>query len=129
MNNLSNMNYNVGNEIIYNTKILKSNLCDYNNAYILVRGDITIVGDNATQAAFENCAPFTKCIIKFDGTAICDADDLDLVARMYNLLEYSPNYSNPTGSLWFHSIAESMLLTLILRIMVIFNLSSIRLIY
>ena len=51
----SNRNYNVGNEVIYNTEVLKSNLCDRNNAYILVRGDITVVEDNLTQLAFKNC--------------------------------------------------------------------------
>ena len=48
----------------YNTEILKSNLCDYNDAYILVRGDITVVAAPATQVAFKNCAPITKCITK-----------------------------------------------------------------
>ena len=51
----SNRNYNVGNEVIYNTEVLKSNLCDRNNAYILVRGDITVVEDDLTQLAFKNC--------------------------------------------------------------------------
>ena len=51
----SNKNYNEGNEVIYNTEVLKSNLCDRNNACILVRGDITVVGDDLTQLAFKNC--------------------------------------------------------------------------
>ena len=51
----SNRNYNVGNEVIYNTEVLKSNLCDCNNAYILVRGDITVVEDDLTRLAFKNC--------------------------------------------------------------------------
>ena len=54
------MNYDVGNGIIYNTEVLKANLCDYNNAYILVRGDITIIVHQKTQVAFKNCVPFTK---------------------------------------------------------------------
>ena len=89
VNDNSKANYNVGNEIIYNTEVLKSNLCDYNNAYILVRGDITVKAAPATQVAFKNCAPFTKCITKIDGTTIDDAKDLDLVMPMYNLIEYS----------------------------------------
>ena len=57
----SNANCDVGNEIIYNTvEILKSNLCDYDNAYILVRRDITIVGDNGAEVAFRKCAPKIK---------------------------------------------------------------------
>ena len=55
--------------------MFKSNLCDYNDAYILVRSDITIIRHNVTQAAFKNCAPFIKCITKIDGTTI-DAQDL-----------------------------------------------------
>ena len=51
INDQSNANYNAGNEIIYNTEVLKSNLCDYNDAYILVEGNITIVGDNGAEVA------------------------------------------------------------------------------
>ena len=64
---------NVGNYIIYNTAVLKSILCDYNDFYILVRGDITIIRHQVTQVAFKNCAPFTKCITKIDETTIDDA--------------------------------------------------------
>ena len=65
-----------------------------NDASILVRGAITILGRNTvTQVVFKSCAPFTKCI-KVDGTAIDYAEDLDLVMLIYNLLEYSSNYSN-----------------------------------
>ena len=98
--------YDEGNEVIYNTEVLKSNLCDYNDAYILVRGDITVTAAT-TQVAFKNCAPFTKCITKIDGTTIDDAEDLDLVMPMYNLIEYSSNYSETTGSLWFYSKDEA----------------------
>ena len=70
VNDHSNANYGVANEIIYNTEVLKFNLRDYNDTYILVRDDITIIGHQATQAAFKNCAPFTKCITKIDGTTI-----------------------------------------------------------
>ena len=74
VNDNSNSNYGAGNEIIYNTEVLKSNICDYNDAYILVGGDITIAGPNiATQVAFENCGRFTKCITKIDETTIDDA--------------------------------------------------------
>ena len=73
---------------------------DYNDNYILVRGDISIVGHNlVTEVAFKNYAPFTKCMIKIDGTTIHDAEDLDLVMLMYNLIEYSSN-------LWFYSKDE-----------------------
>ena len=85
VNDESNANY----DIIYNTEVLKSNPCDYNNAYIIVKGDITVTAAPETQVAFKNCAPFTKYITEFDGTTIDDAEDLDLVIPMYNLIKYS----------------------------------------
>ena len=66
VNDNSKSNYGAGNEISYNTEVLKYNLCDYNDAYIsILRGDITVKAAPATQVAFKNCAPFTKCITKF----------------------------------------------------------------
>ena len=65
VNNQSNASYYVGSKIIYNTEVLKSQLCDYNNAYILVGGDIiTTAHNNATPVALKNCAPFIKYITK-----------------------------------------------------------------
>ena len=87
VNDLSNANYDAGNEIIYNTEVLKSNLCDYNNAYILVTADTTFIGHQETLASFKNCAPFTKSIKTIDGTTTYDAEDLNLVIPMYNLIE------------------------------------------
>ena len=95
------------NEITYDTEILKSNLCDYNDGYILVTGDITIIGHQESQLAFKNSTPFTKCITKIDGTTTDDAENLDLVMPIYNLIEYSTNYSETTGSLWFYSNNEA----------------------
>ena len=60
-----------------------------------------------TQVVFKNCAPFTKCITKIDGTTIDDVEDLDVVMPMHNLLEYSSDYSNTTGSLWCNSKDEA----------------------
>ena len=88
VNDLLNANYEVGNEIIYNTEVLKSKLCDYNDDYILVRGDIAIIGHQVTQVAFKVFSPFTKCITKIDGTAIDYGKDLDLFMPIYNLIEY-----------------------------------------
>ena len=87
----SKSNYDSTNKIAYNTDILKSNLCHYSNAHILIRGDITVVAAPATQLAFKNCAPFTKCITKIDETTIDDVHNLDLVVPMHNLIEYSSN--------------------------------------
>ena len=107
VNDQSNANYDVGNETIYNKDILKSNSCDYKDSYILVRVNITIIGHQITQVSFKSCAPFTKSVTKIDGTTIADVEDLDLVTSMHNLMKYSSNYSETTGSLWFYSKDEA----------------------
>ena len=103
----SNANSDIRNEITFNTEVLKANFCDNNDAYILVRGDITVTAAAATQVSFKNCIPFTTCITKIGGTMTDDAEDLDLIMSMYNLIEYSSNYSETTESLWFYSKDES----------------------
>ena len=103
----SKSNYDATNEITYNTEILKSNLCNYNNGYILVRGDTTVVAAPGIQVAFKNCAPFAKYITKIDERTIDYAEDLDLVMPMYNLIEHSSNYFETTASLWFYSKDEA----------------------
>ena len=85
--------------------MLRSDLCDFNDAYIVVEGDITLEGDNDANKrnknlAFKNNAPFINCISKINGVKIDNAEDLDVVMPMYNLLEYSKNYRKTTGSLW-----------------------------
>ena len=107
LNDNSKASYDVANEIIYNAEVLKSSHCDYNNAYILGRGNITIKGHPLTQVTFKNCATFTKCITKIDGTTTDYPEDLYLVIPMCNLIEYSSNYFETTGSLWFYSKDEA----------------------
>ena len=89
--------------------MLKSSLCDYSDAYILVKGTITVNNTAAQGAAanntnkkviFKNCAPFTNCISEINNTQIDNAKDIDIVMSMYNLIEYSDNYAKTTGSLW-----------------------------
>ena len=99
VNDLPNVNYGVGNEIIYNTEILKFSL--YNDAYTLLRSDITVTAAPRTYVSFKNCALFTKFITKIDSTKIDDVEGLNFVMPIYNLIEYSSNYSKTTGSLWF----------------------------
>ena len=86
VNDLLDENYGVGKKIICNTEVLKSNLCDYNDAHILVRGDIVVSAAFASQVSFKTCPPFTKCITKIDGTTIDDDENLDLFWPMYNLI-------------------------------------------
>ena len=69
--------------------------------YTLVTGDITASnGDANTKVAFKNCAPFTKCVTHINDEHVDNADNLDIVMPMYNLIEYSDNYSDTSGSLW-----------------------------
>ena len=103
--------YNVNSQIKFKTTMLKSSLCDYSDAYILVKGTITIAGEGADDAArhaderdkgvaFTNCAPFTNCISEINNTQVDNAKDIDIVMPMYNLIEYSDNYAKTSGSLW-----------------------------
>ena len=81
--------------------VIKSSLCDYSDAYILVTGDITVaVGDENTNAAFKNCAPFTECVTHINDEHIGTADDFDITMPMHNLIEYIDNFSDTSGSLW-----------------------------
>ena len=98
-------------DIRFKTTMLRSNLCDYADSYILVKGTITITGEGDNAAAeraderdkgvtFKNCAPFTKCISRINNTDIDNAHDIATVMPMYNLIECSDNYSKTSGSLW-----------------------------
>ena len=107
VNDQSNASFDVGTEIIYKKQVLKTNLCDYNDPYILVKCDVTVTAAHATHVSFKNCAPFTNCITKMNGTIIDDTEDLNLVMPMYNLIECSINNSEATGSLWFYSNDEA----------------------
>ena len=103
-NDQSNTDYGEGNEndttIKFQTKVIKSNLCDYSDAYILLTGDITDTRvDDDTRDAFKNCTPFTKCISQISDEQVDNADNLDIVMTMYNLIEYSDNYSYTSRSL------------------------------
>ena len=110
VNSLSNT-YNENKSIGFKTPMLRSNLCDYSDAYILVKGTITVtapgVNNNANNIRdkrnrpliLKNNAPFVPCITRNNGELIEHADDLDIVIPMYNLLEYSKNYRKTIGSL------------------------------
>ena len=99
------------NDIKFKTTMLRSNLCDCADAYILAKRTITITGagnDDAAKEAderdkgvtFKNCGPFTKCISRINNTDIDNAQDIDIVMSMYNLIKYSDNYSKTSGTLY-----------------------------
>ena len=91
--------------------MLKSSLCDYGDTYIFVKGTITITGagtDPALRQAdegdeeviFKSCSPFINCQIEINNTETDNAQDIDIVMSIYNLIEYRENYSKTSRSLW-----------------------------
>ena len=109
INDENNTNYGVNKDtgannpdtIKYDTRVLKPNLCDYAEAYILIDGTIRGTGDdNTTRLALKNCAPFTKCNLEINDEHIDTAENLDIVMPMYNLIEYSDNYQDSSATLY-----------------------------
>ena len=94
-------NYLPDNRIKFLTSSLESSLCDYSDAYVLVTGNIAVVGaNNNTKVAFKSCAPFRKCRTEINETFIDEAEHINIAMPMCNLIEYSDNYSDTSGSLW-----------------------------
>ena len=87
--------------------MLRSSLRDYNDVYIHVKGNVsannsgtaTAPNNRNNKVIFKNCAPFTNCISKVNNTQIDNAEYIDIVMPMYNLIEYSDNHSKISGSL------------------------------
>ena len=92
--------YKQGDTIKFETKTIKSSLCDYSDAFILVTGNITVTADDNTDVAFKHCAPFSSCTTKINDVFVDEANHLYIAMPMYNLIEYSDNYSDTSGSLW-----------------------------
>ena len=94
--------YSHNKQIKFKTSMLRSSLCDYSDAYIFLKGNVTVnnTADDGAAAnntnkkvIFKSCAPFTNCISKINDTQIDNAEYIDIVMLMYNLIEYSDNYS------------------------------------
>ena len=109
INDENNTNYGVNKDtgannpdiIKYDTRVLKPNLCDYAEAYILIDGTIRGTGgDDNTRLALKNSAPFTKCNLEINDEHIDTAENLDIVMSMYNLIEYSDNYQDSSATLY-----------------------------
>ena len=103
--------YNTNSDIRFKSTMAQSSLCGYSDRYILFKGTIAITGEGADAAArqadvrnkgviFKNCAPFINCKSEINNTEIDNAKDIDILMPMYNLIEYSDNYSKTSGSLW-----------------------------
>ena len=109
INDENNTNYGVNKDtgannpdtIKYDTGVLKPNLCDYTEAYILVDGTIRAEGAlDSTRLALKNCAPFTKCNLEINDEHVDTAENLDIVMPMYNFIEYSDNYQDSSATLY-----------------------------
>ena len=109
INDENNTNYGVNKDtgannpdtIKYDTRVLKPNLCDYAEAYILIDGTIRAAAANAnTRFALKNCAPFTQCNLEINDEHIDTAENLDIVMPMYNLTEYSDNDQDSSATLY-----------------------------
>ena len=112
INDKNNGQYRKGNEndatIKFETKVIKPKLCDYSDAYILLIGDIKVASFAAnTNVTFKNCAPFTRCVTHINDEHVETAENLDIILNLYNLLEYSDNYPDSSGSLYQFKRDES----------------------
>ena len=97
--------YNTSKPIRFKTSMLRSDLCNYSDAYVWVKGKITVTNPNDNtnfnkELTLKNNATFISCISKINGELVENAEDLDIVMPMYNLLEYSKNYEKTSGSLF-----------------------------
>ena len=107
VNDESRGTYNVNSQTKFKTSMLRSSLCDYSDAYILVSATITVPNtegagagaNNIKNVIIKNCPPFTNCISKINNTQIDNDKDIDIEMSMYNLIEYSDNCSKTSGSL------------------------------
>ena len=110
--------YSINSQIKFKATMLKSILCDYSDAYIFVKGRITITGAGADAASrqvdernkgviFTNFASFSDCVSKINNTQVDKAKYLNVVMAMYNLINYSDNYLKTFGSLMEYYRDES----------------------
>ena len=109
INDESRGTYNTNSQIKFRTTMLNASLPDYSDKYILVKGTITVPNTAAADAnannsnknvIFKNFGPFINCISEINNIQIDYAKYIDIVISMYNLIEYSHNYSKTSGSLW-----------------------------
>ena len=102
---LSSDQYSVNKNMMFKTSMLRSNLCNYSDPYFVAKGKITVEGDNDDKkrnkkVIFKKNGPYRSCISKINDTYRGNAEDLDIVMPMYNLLEQSDDFSMKSGSLW-----------------------------
>ena len=111
VNDYNNGNYsqeeNVQSIVKFDTEIVRPFLCDYFDAYILVTGNIKVQnGNDVTRVVIKNCHPFARTTFKLKNEQVDTADNLDLIMNLYNMLEYSDNCADITGSLYQYKRPE-----------------------
>ena len=107
----------INRQVKFKISMLRLSLCDYSDAYILVSATLTVPNTAAPGAAansrtnimIKNCAPFTNCVREINNSQMNNVKDIDIVMPMYNLIEYSDNYSKTYGSLWHYYSNEPFL--------------------
>ena len=92
--------YKQGDTIKFETGTIKSSLCNYSDAFILVTGNITVTANNDTDVAFKYCAPFSTCKTVINDAFVDEVNHIYIAMPMYSLIEYSDNYSHTSESLW-----------------------------
>ena len=90
--------YKQGDTIKFETETIKSSLCNYSDAFILVTWNITVTPDDNTDV--KNCASFSTCTIKTNDVFVDEANHIYIAMPMYNLVKYNDNYSDISGNLW-----------------------------
>ena len=107
--------------------MLRSDLCNFSDAYIVVKGDIILTkgtdkdctDTRKRSLAFKNSTPFTYCISKINNVLIVNAEDLDVIMSMYNLLEYSKNYKKKQQEVCGIITGMNLIILLLIPLLVI----------
>ena len=92
--------YKQGDTVKFETETIKSSLCDYSDAFFLVTKNITVAANNNIDVALKNFAPFSTCTTEINNTFVDTANHIYIAMPIYNLIEYSDNYSDTSRSLW-----------------------------
>ena len=113
--------YDQNNSIKFEAGSIKSSLCDYSDAFILVAGNITVTANNNTHVAFKNCAPFSTCTTKINYIFVDEANHIYIAIPMYNVVEYSDNYSDISEKFYGSLKEMKFLIIMLIWLLIILN--------
>ena len=127
--NQSRGRYDTNSQTEFKNSMLKSSLCDYSDAYILLKRSLTVpktagaAGNNDNKKViFKNCAPFTDCLSKINNTQVHNAKDVDAITSKYNLIEYSNNYTKKIENFWQYYRDKPAVTLILIRLMLLIRL-------